>query len=86
MPQPVRLSAADYERLLRLAADVRIAELEAAVLAERAKAKVVAAKAAHVAHLAVLARRYRHFHASGVHYRPDDGTCTLVPVPGPQGP
>lgn len=77
---PIRLTRADYERALRLAADVRIAELELAAATERMTRKLAAARAANEAHLKILSRRYRGFHATDVQYRPEDATCTMHPI------
>jgi hypothetical protein len=86
-PKPVRLTPVDYERTLRLFADVRVAELEAAAIVDRAQRGVQRARDVLAAHQADLARRYRGFHAEDVPYRPDDATCTLYPIdPNPGGP
>lgn len=84
-PKPVRLRPADYERLLRLSADVRIAELELAAVLERGKQRIAALRATHEAHLKTLSRRYRGFHTDDVQYRPEDATCTLHPMAPSQG-
>lgn len=83
--KPVRLSPADFERTLRLLAEVRVAELEAAIAVERAKRRVTAAKDAHAAHMRALAKRHRGFKAEDVNYTIDEATRTLTPdAGGPQ--
>jgi hypothetical protein len=76
----IRMRRADYERTLRLAQDVRVAELELAAIVERAKQKVASLRAVRDAHLTMLSRRYPGFQASDAKYRPDDATCTFHPV------
>lgn len=78
--EPIRLSVADFERTLRLAADVRIAELELALAMERAKRRLQMAKDAHAAHMAVLGKRYRGFKPEDAHYTIDESTRTLRPT------
>lgn len=79
-PPAVTLRPADYERLLRLSADVRIAELEGAAVVAKAQQRIEAANAARARHLEMLTASYEDFHAEDVHYRPDDATCTLYPL------
>lgn len=86
-PTPIPMRPADYERALRLAAEVRIAELELAAFVDRAKQKIAVLRATREAHLQTLSRRYPGFRAEDVHYRADDATCTFHPIdPGPGGP
>lgn len=84
-PKPIRMRPADYERALRLAADVRVAELELAAIVERAKHKIAALRGARDAHMKALSRRYRGFSAENVQYRPEDATCTMHPIQPPNG-
>lgn len=77
MTAEIVLDALDFERTLRLSAEVRIAELEAERQLARAKAAVDKARAARAAHFQALATRYPGLQAEDAQYDVDEATRTL---------
>lgn len=75
------LTPLEFERAMRLAADVRVAELELAAIVARAQRRLEEANRRVAEHTAALAKRYRRVMPSkDANYRLDERTQALVPV------